>query len=129
MKNLLFLWTLLLCSSVFAQNINKEYIQINPELGGDVKIKSACIEVIGEKIQKTFELESSEDGFYYLDAWINIPMIGERFVEYKISINGVVSDFSFKPETLGWQSLALKNAERIIQISIGEKTISYKIKI
>ena len=33
-------------------------------------------------------------------------------MEYKIVINGIVSDFSFRPEIAGWQSLALTDAEK-----------------
>ena len=112
MKHILLFFSFLLSFSAFAQSIEKHYFEDNPLLGGDVKIISAGIEVNGDEISKIFEIESFEDGVYYLDAWINVPKIGDKFVEYKISINGIVSGFSFRPEIAGWQSLALTDAEK-----------------
>ena len=128
MKNLLFCFCLFSASLCFAQSIEKKNLVVNPELGGDVKIKSSSIEIVGDEIIKTFELESFENGFYYLDAWINIPKIGERFVDYKISINRELSDFSFKPEISNWQSLALTNSNKVaakIRLNKGINTVSF----
>jgi hypothetical protein len=55
-------------SSVFVQNNEKRYFENNPTLEGDVVIKSADVRIVSEEIFKTFEIESFEDGAYYLEA-------------------------------------------------------------
>ena len=111
MRTLLFILDLFVCSSVFAQGIDRAFFEDNPNLGGDVLLKSANYEVIGEEIRKTFEMECFEDGYYYMDAWINIPMYEGKYVEYKITVNGEVTGFTFKAQRPSWQGLALTNAE------------------
>jgi hypothetical protein len=83
-----FLLSLFVSSSVFAQDIEKRYFENNPTLGGDVVIKSASVQVIGDETSKTFEIESVEDGAYYLDAWIMVP---DDFSEYKVKVKGCMS--------------------------------------
>ena len=84
-------------STVLAQDLQKTYFENNPKLGGDVTIKSASYKVVGEEIFKIFEIESLKEGVYYMDAWILAPSMKGGFPEYKVEINGVLSEFSFKP--------------------------------
>jgi hypothetical protein len=75
--------SLFVFSSVFAQNNEKRYFENNPALGGDVIIKSASVRVVSDEIFKTFEIESVEDGAYYLDAWMTAP---DDNPEYKVDM-------------------------------------------
>jgi hypothetical protein len=109
---------------VFAQDIEKRYFENNPTLGGDVVIKSANVQVIGEDISKTFEIESLESGEYYLDAWIMVP---DDYSEYKVEVNGILSPSTLKPYTGNWQSVALTDARKsaaTVQLKRGKNTIS-----
>ena len=75
MKTILLSYLSLFVSlAVFSQDIEKTYFENNPTLGGDVVIKSADINFIGEDFFKTFEIESFEDGTYFLDAWMMVPL-------------------------------------------------------
>ena len=82
MRNLMIIISLCVCSSVFSQNMEKAYFENNPHLGGDVTIKSANLEAVGEEIHKTFEIESLQDGAYYV---IQIT-VGSKKSSRKISI-------------------------------------------
>jgi hypothetical protein len=116
--------SLFVFSSVFAQNNEKRYFENNPALGGDVVIKSASIRVVSDEIFKTFEIESVEDGAYYLDAWIMAP---DDYPEYKVEINGVLSTSTLKPSIESWQSVALTDARKsaaTVRLKKGKNNIS-----
>ena len=78
MKKLLLYLSLFVCSSIFAQKMERAFPEEMATLGGDVKLKSESVEVVGEEISKVFEVECLQDGVYFLDAWINIPVIEEK---------------------------------------------------
>jgi hypothetical protein len=119
MKNLVVISGLCLFSSVFAQNVEKAYFENNPALGGDVIIQSASVKVVGGEIVKTFEIESFEEGNFYMDAWILVPLTEDGYPEYKVAINGLLTEYSFKPQTDNW----------IVHITIGSKTGAAKISL
>jgi len=113
MKNLfLFILSFLVSLTGFAQDVGKQYFEDDSALGGDAVIKSASVDVAHDEISKTFEIEILEDGAYYLDAWMVAPLTKEGYSEYKIAVNNVLSGFTFKPQTDGWQSLALTDAKK-----------------
>ena len=119
--------SLFVISTVLAQDMEKTYFENNPTLGGDVVIKSASAKVVGGDIYKTFEIESLEDGTYYLDAWIMAPAAKEGYPDFKVAINGVLSESTFKPQTANWQSLALTDAKKsaaTVRLKKGENSIS-----
>jgi hypothetical protein len=122
-----FLIGLFVFSSVVAQDIEKRYFENNPTLGGDVVIKSANVQVVGNEISKTFEIECLESGAYYLDAWIMVPLTREGYPEYKIAVNDVLSTSTFKPQIDNWQSVALtdvKKSATTIKLKLGKNSIS-----
>ncbi|MDR0537489.1 MAG: hypothetical protein LBH04_05550 [Tannerellaceae bacterium] len=104
--------TLFVFMSAFAQDGEKRFFENNPTLGGDVVIKSATVQINGNDISKTFEIESSTDGSYYLDAWIMVPITQDGYPEYKIGVNGIISTSTLKPQTDNWQSLALTDINK-----------------
>lgn len=115
MKTILLSYLSLFVSlAVFSQDIEKTYFENNPTLGGDVVIKSADINVIGEDFFKTFEIESFEDGTYFLDAWMMVPLTKKGIPEFKVAVNDVLSESSFKPQTTSWQALTLTDPRRSI---------------
>ena len=67
MRNFVFILALCFISPVFAQNVEKAYFENNPTFGGDVTIQSASLEVVGNEIFKTFEIESLEYGNFKLN--------------------------------------------------------------
>jgi len=85
-KFYLFVLSLFVCSSVIPQEAEKTYFENNPKLGGDVVLKTLSFKVVGEDIFKTFEIESLEDGAYYVDAWIMVPLIDGRCPEFKVAV-------------------------------------------
>jgi len=108
----IFLWACIMTiRGVVAQEATKWSFRVDPELGGDVIIKSADYEVLGDEILKIFEVESLKDGEYYVDGWLTTPIVGDNFSELEIAINGLKSEFSFKPQVGGWQSSALTDNE------------------
>jgi hypothetical protein len=127
MKNSVIFLGLCLFSSVFAQSVEKAYFENNPALGGDVIIQSASVKIVGEEIFKTFEIESFEEGRFYMNAWILVPLTEDGYPEYKVAINGLLTEYSFKPQTDNWQSLALTDAEKsaaTVKLRKGKNSIS-----
>lgn len=55
----------------------------------------------------TFEVKCNEPGSNYFSTWIEIPIIDGKLHEYKVEVNGVLSEYSFKPTQSGWQCLTL----------------------
>jgi len=111
-KFYLFVLSLFVCSSVIPQEAEKTYFENNPKLGGDVVLKSSSYKVVGEDIYKTFEIESLQDGMYYVDAWIAVPVIDGRYPEFKVAVNGIISESTFKPQDANWQAISLTNAKK-----------------
>jgi hypothetical protein len=104
MRNLaLFILSFFVCLSGFAQGIEKHYFENNPELGGDVVIKSASFKAENGEVFKTFVIESLGEGAYYVNAWIMAPFTEEGYVEYKVAVNDVLSGFTFKQSNGGNQ--------------------------
>ena len=103
-----------ICLQGSAQGVEKRYFENNPDLGGDVAIKSSSAKVENNKVFKTFEIESLEDGVYYVDAWMMAPLTKEGYPEYAVAVNGVLTGFTFKPQTDGWQGLALTDAKKSV---------------
>ena len=113
MKNLVItILVFFACLSGLAQDMEKRFFENNPEMGGDVVIKSSSVKIEKNEISKTFEIESPEEGAYYLDAWIMAPFTKEGYPEYKVAVNGILSEFTFKPQINDWQSLALTDAKK-----------------
>jgi len=112
MKKIFILFGLFVCSFSFSQNAERAFTDEMATLGGDVKLIKESVEVAGEKIHKIFEVESMQDGQYFLDTWINIPTVKEKYVEYQIAVNGVLLESTFKPQRGSWQGLALTDAKR-----------------
>ena len=115
---------LCLCSFAFSQSLKKAYFENNPHLGGDVTITSSKLDVMDEEIYITFEIESPVEDVFYMDAWILIP---GNLPEYKVAINGLLSEHSFKPQTDSWQSLALTDAKKsaaVVKLKKGKNSVS-----
>jgi len=75
----------------------------------------------------TFNLECGAKGPNYLSTWIEIPYINGKLHEYNVEINGVVSDFTLKPNKAGWQSLMLTdgyNRPTPVELMEGNNSIS-----
>ena len=109
MKNLfIFILSFFACLSGFAQDPEKRYFENNPELGGDVLIKSSSFKTEKDEIHKTFEIESSAAGAYYYEASYNLSKGNQTLV-----INA--SNF--------------KKGVYIVQITIGGESISQTISI
>ena len=77
----------------------------------------------------TLEIDSMKEGAYYIDVSIEIDDYAtyDVFPEYKVAINGILSDFSFKLFKGGWQSVTLTNEERdtiTVQLKEGKNSIS-----
>lgn len=128
MKNLfIFSLSFFVYLSGFAQDVEKRYFENDPTLGGDAVIKSSRVKVENDEISKTFEVEILEDGAYYLDAWIMAPLTKEGYPEYKIAINDILSEFTFKPQINDWQGLALtdvKKSPATVNLKRGKNMIS-----
>ncbi|MCL1932573.1 MAG: hypothetical protein FWF53_01990 [Candidatus Azobacteroides sp.] len=114
MKNLIiFILSFFAYLSGFAQDMTeKRFFEDNPKLGGDVVIKSSSVKVENDEIHKIFEIESLGEGAYYMDAWIAAPFTKDGYPEYQVAVNGVLTGFTFKPQTDGWHSLALTDAKK-----------------
>jgi len=128
MKDLIiFILSFFICLSSFAQEREKQYFENNPELGGDVVIKSSSFKAEKDEISKIFEIENLGEGAYYMDAWIMAPLTKEGYPEYKVAVNGALSEFTFKPQINDWQSLALTDAKKsatTVNLKKGINTIS-----
>ena len=47
-----------------------------------------------------------------MDAWMLAPLTKDGYPEYKVEINGILSESSFKPQKDNWQSLALTDIKK-----------------
>ena len=131
MKLLRLFVTLWVCSmpivGLFAQSAEKWTFRVDPALGGDVLIKSISYESVGDEVYKIFEIESFKDGAYYMDGWLTAPLLKGGYPELNVAVNGIRSDFSFKPQIADWQSLALTDAKKtaaIVKLTKGIHSIS-----
>ena len=129
MKKIYFiLLNICFCSFAIAQEMRRDFAEENQSYGGDVHLKSSYAKIIEDgTIAKTFEIECLEDGAYYMDAWILPPLTDEGFPEFKVEINGLLSESSFKPRISDWQSLALtdaKNAAATVKLRKGTNTVA-----
>ena len=106
--------SLLFCLPFFAQEMENSFYENGTDVGGDALIKSSFVEVKGGKIFKTFKIETSVAGDYYLDAWMVAPVTAKGYPEYEVEVNGITTGYSFKPQTSDWQSLALTDAKKIL---------------
>ena len=93
---------------------------------------NSAIEVVDNVIYRNFSVKSMKDGSYYLDAWIMVGVTDGRFPEYKVLVNGVLSESTFKPQTTNWHSLALTDTKRLpatVKLSKGINTVSVVGKV
>jgi len=118
MKRLHLLVTFWACctfiSVVFAQVAKESLFWVEPEMGGDVSIKSITCEVVGDEIFKIFEIECFEDGEYYMDGWILVALTEKGYPELNVAVNGVRSKYTFKPQINNWQGLTLTDAKGVV---------------
>ena len=111
-----------------------------PQYGGDVKIikKYYDYDYVGEEeteLRRTFEIESFLDGVYFMDAWLLSPdplEDGEYYPEYKVEINGLLSEYTFKHQTTyGWHLEPLtdaNNSAATVVLSKGRNLVSIIVK-
>ncbi len=118
-------------TSILEDNLMKDaevaFLQINPTIGGDVTIESTKTELKGENIYKTFTINSSKNGDYYLNAWIMVPLTPEGYPEYKVEVNSIVVNSTLKPSKNNWQSVGLtdkKGKASTLTLEKGVNTIS-----
>ena len=118
MKRLHLFVTLWACctfiSVVFSQVAKESLLWVDPEMGGDVHIKSITCEVVGDEIFKIFEIDCFEEGEYYMDGWILVHLTEKGYPELNVSVNGVRSKYTFKPQINNWQGLALTDAKGVV---------------
>lgn len=104
---------LFVVSILFAQKYETQFYEKNPQLGGDVVIKSAEIKCYeDEEVAKVFEVESPLNGIFYLDAWLTAPFLEKGFPEYKVAVNNIVSVATLKPQTDSWNGVALTDKDK-----------------
>ena len=105
--------SLFVVSILFAQKYETQFYEKNPQLGGDVVIKSAEIKCYeDEEVAKIFEVESPLNGIFYLDAWLTAPFSEKGLPEYKVAINDIVSVATLKPQTDSWNGVALTDKDK-----------------
>jgi hypothetical protein len=106
--------------SCFAQAlIEKSFFESNTELGSDVIIKKSTIKVEGIKSFKIFEIEATDNGYYYMNAWVSgaeLEKFGSgKFIEYELVVNDEIQIDKFKPAKNNWQNASyidLKTTEK-----------------
>jgi len=111
--NLLLLFTV----SSFAQEfVVKKLTKSDLSLSQDVILKRALVSVDEKKAYKTFEVEVSENGLYYMNSWL---MGGEKdsigsgkFVDYEVSVNGSLQKSKTKPLKSNWHNSPYNNNDK-----------------
>ena len=62
-----------------------------------------------------------------MDAWIHVPITDEGYPEFRVEVNGLLSEHTFKPQESSWQALALTDTKRFpssIKLKKGSNSIS-----
>lgn len=98
-------------------------------LGGDVAIKKKTIEVEGNLTYSTFEISVSEEGDYYLSAWLMATKTKDGYIPYEVLINGELTKNKIQPLINGWQYLEYwnENSDPItVVLNKGLNTVSFR---
>lgn len=128
------LFTLLITFSGISQEIiEKNYFDSNKKIGKDVLIKKSTVKVEGSKTYKIFEIESPDNGNYYMNAWImggEYDSIGSgKFLEYDLSVNNEKQNEKFKPEKNNWHNTAFKDGKlkekKTVKLKKGQNQIVF----
>ncbi len=113
--------------------IEKNYFDSNKDLGAEVILKNSTIKVIGTKVYKIFELESAENGEYYLNAWMIGTELNDfgsgKFLEYDLTVNNKDEQEKFKPAKHNWHNVSYKidnsKEKKQIQLNKGLNQIAF----
>jgi len=125
-KVILFLLCLLLGSveSFSQKTVETDYYTNHPDLGGEVVIKNATSEALGDQTTVSFEVEAQSADKYYLNFWLLPAKLQDgTFARYNVSVNGVILQDEIVPTRGDWQSITLSRGEAIA-LSKGSNTIS-----
>lgn len=91
----------------------KSYFDSNKKLGKDVVIKQSIIKIEDTKTYKIFEIESPDNGNYYLNAWMNgaeLENFGSgKYLEYELTVNNEKQAEKIKPLKSNWHKVISKN--------------------
>ncbi|MCK4662362.1 MAG: T9SS type A sorting domain-containing protein [Bacteroidales bacterium] len=113
----------------FGQDISeKKYFDNNKELGGDVIIKNSKVKIDGDYIYRIFEIESPEDGNFYLSAWLMAAKTNKGYLNYDLQVNNEKQKDKIRPTKSNWQTVELKNEElklETIKLKKGTNNISF----
>lgn len=101
--------------SAFPQKmVETHYYQTNPELGGDVVIKSSAKEVKDGKAFVSFEVEAPYAGEFFANFWMLPTRLNNgEYSKYDVSVNGNILNEKICPVSGDWQSISLANDARI----------------
>lgn len=95
--------------------VEKNYFDTKKELGGDVVVKKSTIKVDGSKTYKIFEVESPDDGSYYINAWLmgaELENFGSgKYSDYELVVNDEKQADKFTPEKSNWHNAAFKDSK------------------
>lgn len=112
--------------------IEKNFFDSNKELGGDVIIQKSTMTVEDGKSYKIFEIESVENGNYYMSTWIagtELENIGSgNYLQYEVFVNNEKQKNKLKPNKNSWGSVDFKdkkNAHKSVKLKKGLNQIAF----
>lgn len=120
-------------NSISQEVVEKSYFDTKNELGGDVVIKKSTIKVEGSVSYKIFEIESSDNGNYYLNAWLmggELDNFGSgKFLEYDVTINHEKQADKLKPLKSNWHNVSFSDSKsqekKLVQLKKGINLIIF----
>jgi len=128
-----FLALVITFSAISQDIIEKNYFDSNEKLGGDIIIKKSTIMVEGTKTYKIFEIESPDNGNYYLNLWMmgcELENFGSgKFLEYELTINNEKQEDNLKPAKSNWHNAPFCNSKskekKLVKIKKGLNQIIF----
>lgn len=130
MKKIIFLFSalLLFICSYGQNNSDNKYFNNNKELGGDVIIKNSTVKIVDNLTYRIFEIESPEDGNFYLSAWLMAAKTDKGYLNYDLQVNNEKQKNKIRPTKSNWQTVELKNKEaklETVKLKKGINNISF----
>lgn len=130
MKKLLFILLVFAFNVNFAQKIDSKHFSETTNVDGNESIiKSSTVIIAEGKAVRVFEIESAEEGNYYLGAWMTgAKNKGGKLSEYDLKINDKGSEIKFATEKDEWHAATFKNKSKgtqTLKLNKGKNSISF----
>ena len=124
-------------NAISQEIIEKNFFNTQKELGGDVTVLKSIIKVEGSKSYKIFEIESPDNGSYYLNTWMmggELENFGSgKFLEYDLTVNTEEQSEKFIPLKSNWHNAPFSDSKskekKLVQLKKGLNQIIFSCDV